>query len=123
MGPVNVTTTNNQDGSVDINLYGGIFGRRSGAWSVGGNFLPGATTNTVGWLEAEVEQWIATRVSRRGRHAKRSSAWLGISVRLRSERVFGFPIGVRHHSHRPFGFTRNPQARKAKTVREAALVA
>jgi hypothetical protein len=25
MGPINVTTTNNQDGSVDINLYGGIF--------------------------------------------------------------------------------------------------
>src|SRR5262249_31909496 len=28
------------------------------------------TTNTVGWLEAEVEEWIATRVSRREHHAK-----------------------------------------------------
>src|SRR4029453_6678788 len=26
-------------------------------------------TNTVGWLEAEVEGWIATRVSRRDHHA------------------------------------------------------
>jgi prophage regulatory protein len=28
------------------------------------------TTNTVGWLETEVEGWIATRVSPRDRHAK-----------------------------------------------------
>jgi len=28
------------------------------------------TTNTVGWLEAEVEGWIATRVSHHKRHAK-----------------------------------------------------
>src|SRR5262245_51142998 len=28
------------------------------------------TTNAVGWLESEIEGWIATRVSRRERHPK-----------------------------------------------------